>query len=51
MLFERWMSSVLLYFGNMFFYFIMMFGVVSVYKCYKNIGIVSGWVCIVFDML
>lgn len=50
MLFERWMPSVLLYFGNTFFYFITTLGVASAYKRYKKTGIASGWARTVLDM-
>ena len=50
MLFERWLPNVLLYFGNIFLYYVVILGASSAGKRYRQTGISTGWARTVVDM-
>ena len=50
MLFERWLPNVLLYFGNIFLYYVVILGASSAGNQYRQTGIATGWARTVVDM-
>jgi len=43
MLVERWLPNVLLYFGNTFFFYITILGIVSAFQRYRKMGSLDSW--------